>query len=176
MFNRPKTVPYFTHSLVLCKNRLLTHCVIVSLQIIFFKISQQIAKHIPRDCRFLCKRRFGDQDWATKLNWQTFYPVPRQFKTSRRFAVRFSSIPITFNWIAVKFVFLNCIFTTMNHLKTGKNREEVKCEESLIYCVDVLANYPLWSFIPQTTTDYNFIPKYPFMTSFPSLVEARFLL
>ena len=81
----------------------------------------------------------------------------------------------------------------MNHLKTGKNREEVKCEESLIYRVDVLrnsasnvdrlpqiwqipANYPLWSFIPQNTTDYNFIPKYPFMTSFPSLVQARFLL
>ena len=49
MFNRPKTVPYFTDSLVLCKNRLLTHCAIVSLQIIFFKISQQIAKHIPFD-------------------------------------------------------------------------------------------------------------------------------
>ena len=28
----------------------------------------------------------------------------------------------------------------MNHLKTGKNREEVKCEESLIYRVDVLRN------------------------------------
>ena len=110
--------------------------------------------------------------------------------------MRFSSIPITFIWIAVNFVFLNCIFTTMNHLKTGKNcREEVKCEESLIYRIDVLrnsasnvsivchrsdteipANYPLWSFIPQNTTDYNFIPKYPFMTSFPSLVQARFLL
>ena len=35
--------------LVLCKNRLLTHCAIVSLQIIFFKISQQIAKHILFD-------------------------------------------------------------------------------------------------------------------------------
>ena len=46
MFNRPKTVPHFTHSLVLCKNRLLTHCAIVSLQIIFFKISQQIARII----------------------------------------------------------------------------------------------------------------------------------
>ena len=108
--------------------------------------------------------------------------------------MRFSSTPITFIWIAVNFVFLNCIFTTMNHLKTGKNRrEEVKCEESLIYRVDVLrnsasnvnrlpqiwpipVNYPLWSFIPQNTTDYNFIPKYPFMTSFPSLVQARFLL
>ena len=140
MFNRPETVPYFTHSLVLCKNRLLTHCVIVSLQIIFFKISQQIAKHIPRDWRFICERRIGDQDWAAKLNWQTFYPFPRRFKTSRRFAVRFSSIPITFIWITVNFVSLNCIFTTMNHLKTGKNREEVKCEESLIYCVDVLRN------------------------------------
>ena len=92
MFNRPKTVPYFTHSLVLCINRLLTHCAIVSLQIIFFKISQQIAKHMPRDCRFICKRRLGDQDWAAKLNWQTFYPVPRRFKTSRRFAVRSSNI------------------------------------------------------------------------------------
>ena len=68
------------------------HSAIVSLQIIFFKISQQIAKHIPRDCRFICKRRFGDQDWAAKLYWQTFYPVPRRFKTSRRFAVRFSSM------------------------------------------------------------------------------------
>ena len=38
MFNRPKTVPYFTHSLVLCKtDRLLTHCAIVSLQIISSK-------------------------------------------------------------------------------------------------------------------------------------------
>ena len=115
---------------------------------------------------------------TSPLNWETFYPVPRRFKTSRRFAVRFSSIPITFISIAVNFVFLNCIFTTMNHLKTGKNREEVKCEESLIYRVVVLrnsasdvdrlpqiwqipANYPLWSFISQNTTDYNFIPKYP---------------
>ena len=105
--------------------------------------------------------------------------------------MRFSSIPITFTWIAVNFVFLNCIFTTMNHLKTGKNREEVECEESLIYRVDVLrnsasnvdclpqiwqipANYPLWSFIPQNTTDYNFIPKYPFMTSFPALSKLDF--
>ena len=125
-------------------------------------------------------------------NWtDKHYPVPRRFKTSRRFAVRFSSIPITFIWIAVNFVFLNCIFTTMNHLKTGKNREEVKCEESLIYRVDVLrnsasnvdrlpqiwqipANYPLWSFIPQNTTDYNFIPKYPFMTSFSALSKLDF--
>ena len=30
MFNRPKTVPYFTHSLVLCKNRLLTVTVLLS--------------------------------------------------------------------------------------------------------------------------------------------------
>ena len=64
----PKTVPYFTHSLVLCKNRLLTHCAIVSLKIIFFKISQQIAKlntlfdHYIRDCRFIGKRRFGGQE------------------------------------------------------------------------------------------------------------------
>ena len=43
-FNRPKTVPYFTHSWVLCNYRLLTHCAFVSLKIIFFKITQQIAQ------------------------------------------------------------------------------------------------------------------------------------
>ena len=47
MFNRPETVPYFT--VWFCVKIDCQHTAIVSLQIIFFKISQQIAKHLPFD-------------------------------------------------------------------------------------------------------------------------------
>ena len=78
-------MPYFTHSLVLCKYILLTHCAvaaIVSLKIIFFKISQQIAQlNTPFD-------HYGTVDLSanddlvvkSRQTEQTFYPVPLGLK------------------------------------------------------------------------------------------------
>ena len=61
MFNRPETVPYFTQSLVLCKNRLLTHCYCLASNYFLQNIqprSQGLSSSRPR------KRERGDPGWG----------------------------------------------------------------------------------------------------------------